>query len=105
MFSHIVINYFFVFSVIIIWFMLGYQFILFLLGYIYGFHAEKQRRALELKNTDLPDISLMVPAHNESLVITHTLEALLRSNYPVEKLEILVVNDGSTDDTAQQVEA
>ena len=105
MLEHITVDYLFVFSVIIIWFMLGYQFILFLLGYVYGFHAEKQRRALELKTTDLPDISLMIPAHNESIVITHTLEALLRSNYPAEKLEILVINDGSTDDTAQQVEA
>jgi cellulose synthase/poly-beta-1,6-N-acetylglucosamine synthase-like glycosyltransferase len=105
MLEHITIDYIFVFSVIIIWFMLGYQFILFLLGYIYGFNAEKQRRALELKTTDLPEISLMIPAHNESLVITHTLEALLRSNYPAGKLEILVINDGSTDDTAQQVEA
>lgn len=105
MIEHITVDYIFVFSVIIIWFMLGYQFILFLLGYIYGFQAEKQRRALELKTTDLPEISLMIPAHNESLVITHTLEALLKSNYPAGKLEIVVINDGSTDDTAQQVEA
>jgi cellulose synthase/poly-beta-1,6-N-acetylglucosamine synthase-like glycosyltransferase len=105
MLSHITIDYAFVFSVIIIWFMLGYQFILFLLGYLYGFRAERQRKELEQKVTELPEISLMIPAHNEGLVITHTLEALLRSNYPAEKLEILVINDGSTDDTAQQVEA
>jgi cellulose synthase/poly-beta-1,6-N-acetylglucosamine synthase-like glycosyltransferase len=105
MFSHITIDYAFVFSVIIIWFMLGYQFILFLLGYLYGFRAEKQRMELEQQTTELPEISLMIPAHNEGLVITHTLEALLKSNYQAEKLEILVINDGSTDDTAQQVEA
>ncbi|HTY60816.1 MAG TPA: glycosyltransferase [Acidobacteriota bacterium] len=105
MFSHIAINYAFVFSVIIIWFMLGYQFILFFLGYLYGFRADKQRVALEKQDIQLPEISLMIPAHNEGLVITHTLEALLRSNYPADKLEILVINDGSTDDTAQQVEA
>jgi cellulose synthase/poly-beta-1,6-N-acetylglucosamine synthase-like glycosyltransferase len=105
MFSHIIINYFFVFSVIIIWFMLGYQFILFLLGYLYGFQSEKQRRKLEQTVMDLPKISLMIPAHNEGLVITHTLEALLKMEYPVDSLEILVINDGSMDDTAEQVEA
>jgi cellulose synthase/poly-beta-1,6-N-acetylglucosamine synthase-like glycosyltransferase len=105
MLSNIVVNYLFVFSVIIIWFMLGYQFILFLVGYLYGFRADKQRRALEQQPLDLPPISLMIPAHNEGIVITGTLEALLKLNYPADKLEILVVNDGSTDDTAKQVEA
>jgi cellulose synthase/poly-beta-1,6-N-acetylglucosamine synthase-like glycosyltransferase len=105
MFEHIAIDYFFVFSVIIIWFMLGYQFILFLMGYLYGFRSEKQRQALEQSSPELPKISLMIPAHNESIVITHTLEALLKLDYPEDSLEILVINDGSTDDTAQQVEA
>jgi cellulose synthase/poly-beta-1,6-N-acetylglucosamine synthase-like glycosyltransferase len=104
MFSHIVIDYLFVFSVIIIWFMLGYQFILFLLGFLYGLRADKQRRKLEWQTQELPKISLMIPAHNESLVIAHTLEALLRLDYPADHLEILVVNDGSTDDTAGKVE-
>jgi cellulose synthase/poly-beta-1,6-N-acetylglucosamine synthase-like glycosyltransferase len=105
MLTHITIDYLFVFSVIIIWFMLGYQFILFLMGYLYGFRAERQRRALENQSLELPRISLMIPAHNESMVITQTLEALLKLNYPDDHLEILVINDGSTDDTAEQVEA
>jgi cellulose synthase/poly-beta-1,6-N-acetylglucosamine synthase-like glycosyltransferase len=103
MFSHIIIDYIFVFSVIIIWFMLGYQFILFLLGYFYGSIAERQRRKLERNSQKLPKISLMIPAHNESLVITQTLESLLKMNYPADSFEILVINDGSTDDTAEQV--
>ena len=37
--------------------------------------------------------------------ITETLNSLLRLTYPKDRLEILVVNDGSTDDTAAQVEA
>jgi cellulose synthase/poly-beta-1,6-N-acetylglucosamine synthase-like glycosyltransferase len=105
MFSHIIIDYIFVFSVIIIWFMLGYQFILFLLGYMYGSKAERQRRKLEKLSPDLPKISLMIPAHNEGIVIADTLKALLNLNYPADSLEILVINDGSTDDTAEQVKA
>jgi cellulose synthase/poly-beta-1,6-N-acetylglucosamine synthase-like glycosyltransferase len=105
MFSHIAIDYLFVFSVIIIWFMLCYQFILFLLGYLYGFRANAQRRKLESQAIELPNISLMIPAHNESMVITQTLEALLRLDYPEDRLEILVINDGSSDNTAARVEA
>ena len=105
MISHLIIDYVFVFSVIVIWFMLLYQFILFLLGYLYGFRAERQRRRLEATQLDLPAISIMVPAHNEAMVITDTLNSLLRLKYPKELLEILVINDGSTDSTAAQVEA
>jgi cellulose synthase/poly-beta-1,6-N-acetylglucosamine synthase-like glycosyltransferase len=105
MFSHIIINYLFVFSVIVIWFMLGYQFILFLMGYSYGSRAEKQRKLLEQTPVDLPKISIMIPAHNEGIVISNTLKALLKLNYPADRLEILVINDGSTDDTAIQVES
>ncbi len=106
MFSHLAVNYLFVFCVIVIWFMLAYQFILFLLGYLYGFRANRQRRVLKrTPPEDLPPISLMVPAHNEGMVIKDTLEGLLKLQYPAEKLEILVVNDGSSDDTADQVRA
>jgi cellulose synthase/poly-beta-1,6-N-acetylglucosamine synthase-like glycosyltransferase len=103
MFSNLIIDYLFVVSVIVIWFMLGYQFILFFLGYLYGYRVERQRRDLERQSLDLPRISLMVPAHNEGLVINQTLRALLKLNYPKEKLEILIINDGSTDDTAVKV--
>jgi cellulose synthase/poly-beta-1,6-N-acetylglucosamine synthase-like glycosyltransferase len=106
MFSHLAVNYLFVFCVIVIWFMLAYQFILFLLGYLYGFRANRQRRELEeTPMQEMPAVSLMIPAHNEGIVITDTLEAMLKLEYPAEKLEILVVNDGSTDDTADQVQA
>jgi cellulose synthase/poly-beta-1,6-N-acetylglucosamine synthase-like glycosyltransferase len=105
MFSVIILDYLFVFSVIVIWFMLAYQFILFLLGYLYGFGADRQRRKMEQANLELPAISLMIPAHNEGIVIRDTLNALRRLEYPNDRLEILVINDGSTDDTASQVEA
>ncbi len=104
MFSHLIVDYFFVFSVIVIWFMLGYQFILFVLGYLYGFRARHQRNTLEQAGMELPAVSLMIPAHNEGIVITKTLESLLKLNYPPNKIEILVINDGSTDDTAQRVQ-
>jgi len=60
---------------------------------------------LEKLPLNLPPISILIPAHNEGLVIADTLKALLNLNYPQGRLEILVINDGSTDDTADQVSA
>ena len=48
-----------------------------------------------------PPISVIVPAYNEGLVIVESVEALLRLEYPA--FEIVVVNDGSTDDTLQRL--
>ena len=49
---------------------------------------------------DLPSVSVIVPAHNEEAVIDGCLTALRKTNYPSDKLEIIVVNDRSIDDTA-----
>lgn len=48
-----------------------------------------------------PFVSVIVPAYNEEKVIVKTLKSLLKSNYP--NFEILVVDDGSTDNTSQIV--
>lgn len=42
-------------------------------------------------------VSVIVPAHNEAPVIAQSVKALLNLHYP--EFEIIVVNDGSTDDT------
>lgn len=46
-----------------------------------------------------PSVVVVVPAHQEELVIGAALEALLRQDHPA--MEIHVVSDGSTDRTAQ----
>jgi cellulose synthase/poly-beta-1,6-N-acetylglucosamine synthase-like glycosyltransferase len=65
--------------------------------------AAQQRRlgSVRLERTGLspliPPISLIVPAHNEQRTIVEALESFLALDYP--ELEVIVVNDGSTDDT------
>ena len=44
-------------------------------------------------------IVLVVPAHNEELVIAHTLESLVRLDYA--SFLVIVMNDGSTDRTSE----
>src|SRR4030042_3494029 len=51
----------------------------------------------------LPKISIIIPAHNEQLNIDRCITSLKAQTYPHEKIEILVVNDGSTDRTEEVV--
>ena len=52
----------------------------------------------------LPCVSIIVPCYNEEKTIGKTLMSLLNLNYPKNKLQIIVVNDGSTDSTANVLE-
>ncbi len=51
----------------------------------------------------MPGITIVISAYNEGQNIERTVEAILNSNYPREKMEIIVVDDGSTDDTYNRV--
>jgi hyaluronan synthase len=46
-----------------------------------------------------PPVAIVVPAFNEGAAVQRTIDALMALDYPQELLEIVVVNDGSTDDT------
>src|SRR5581483_5138522 len=46
-----------------------------------------------------PSVAIIVPCYNEERGIAATLQSLLKLEYPEDKLEIIVVDDGSTDKT------
>ncbi len=50
-------------------------------------------------NDELPGVSILIAVYNEELVINQKLESILQSDYPKEKLEIIVGSDASTDFT------
>ena len=52
---------------------------------------------------EFPTITFITPAYNEQDSIASTIKALLELDYPKEKKEIIVVNDGSKDKTAEIV--
>lgn len=56
------------------------------------------------ENTFYPSVSIIVPCYNEEKTVEKTLHSILALDYPKEKLEVVVVNDGSTDNTAQVLE-
>lgn len=51
----------------------------------------------------LPSISLLIPAYNEEKRIAQTLDSVLEQNYPPRKVEIIVIDDASTDRTVDVV--
>lgn len=56
----------------------------------------------KLKNPSLqryPVVTVAIPAYNEEKTIAATIESVLRLDYPKDKMEIVVVDDGSTDKT------
>ena len=101
--SSLLLNAFFVLAVSLIWFMLVYQSVLFFLGHRYYTLTRRRSSARRVSDDQLPHVAILVPCHNEEKVIANTLRALLALDYPAERLEILVINDGSTDRTADQV--
>ena len=101
---HWIIDGLFVATVALIWFMLGYQTLLFFLGHVYYRRTRHAAKNLpEVPDAELPCISVLVPCHNEGRVIAHTINALQKLDYPADKIEFLLINDGSTDNTAEVI--
>jgi len=68
----------------------------------YGNIKDERSRRKELsKRGTWPSTTIIVPAFNEEKTIGKTLESLLALDYPADKLNVVVVSDGSTDRTAE----
>jgi len=98
----LVVDSIFVFSVIFIWLMLLYQFVLSIGGFLL-WRKERKGFKSSIPDTDLPGVSILIPARNEEKVIGSLLERIGELDYPEEKLEILVIDDGSEDKTGEIV--
>ncbi len=54
---------------------------------------------------DAPALTVIIPAYNEGAMVGQTIDSVARADYPRDRLEILVVDDGSRDDTWTHIEA
>lgn len=52
-----------------------------------------------------PAVSVLIPARNEGSVIGRLLQRMTELTYPKERLEVIVIDDGSTDKTGEIAEA
>ena len=69
----------------------------------------EERLKLAVKSTTeklpyYPSVTIIVPCWNEETTVSKTLDSLLALRYPKNKLEIFVINDGSTDKTWEVVQ-
>jgi len=67
---------------------------------VYLYYKNKKNRTTEPSAhfSDLPRITVQLPIFNEQFVVERLLDAVCRLNYPLEKLDIQVLDD-STDET------
>ena len=63
---------------------------------------ENRKSLKSPKPTRLPKVTIAVPAYNEENTIAGTVKSLLAMKYPKNKLEIYVINDGSSDNTLKE---
>lgn len=59
----------------------------------------KTEKLRDFKESELPKVSIIIPAYNEEETIKKTIESALNLEYPKEKIEVIVVDDGSKDRT------
>jgi len=63
-------------------------------------HSEELTQDLE----SLPKVSLVFPTHNEDKIIARRIKNVYDLDYPKHKLEIIIVDDASEDDTVRILE-
>jgi biofilm PGA synthesis N-glycosyltransferase PgaC len=59
---------------------------------------------LNIDSTFMPPVTILLPAHNEEKFIQLKLENLKEVDYPEEKMEVIFIDDASTDRTLEIVE-
>jgi len=90
------------FAVIILSSVLGLSYLYIIAGYLKNWQALSY---LSGKNNlvNIPFISVVVAARDEEKNISDCIQSLLKQDYPVDKFEILIVDDFSTDKTAELI--
>ncbi|MFZ5642074.1 MAG: glycosyltransferase [Bacillota bacterium] len=93
-----IIDLLFMVSMISIWLLLFFHVILTYVGYRHFIKSIGYDGSL-VSIERYPMVSVLIPAHNEEMVIGRTVDAMAKLDYPRDKIEIIVINDSSTDKT------
>jgi cellulose synthase/poly-beta-1,6-N-acetylglucosamine synthase-like glycosyltransferase len=87
--------------IIVIWFLI----IVYVLELLIMRIGINRADRIPVRDAYSPRVSIIVAARNEEEFIGGCVRSLLKIDYPKESLEIIIVNDGSTDRTAEIVES
>lgn len=73
--------------------------------YVFTFQAmyrkPRQLSYLQVAGAYMPKVSILIPSHNEENVIGNILQRMTELTYPKDRLEVIVVDDRSTDRTPE----
>jgi hyaluronan synthase len=61
--------------------------------------ACRYRSYAPLPDSTLPTITVVIPAYNEGRQVLDTVRSVMNSQYPMKKMQVICVDDGSQDDT------
>lgn len=70
--------------------------------YVFSYFSNPPKKFKKIPDSRLPFVSIIVPAWNEEAGIAKTIISLKNMDYPKNKLEIIVVDDGSSDNTFKE---
>ncbi len=79
---------------------LGYPIALYLLVKIFPANKKTKPRSTPYE----PSLSVILPAYNEGKILDKKITNTIQLDYPKEKIEIIIVSDGSTDNTREIAE-
>jgi cellulose synthase/poly-beta-1,6-N-acetylglucosamine synthase-like glycosyltransferase len=68
------------------------------------FLGEQSMYYHDIVDSALPPVTVVIPMHNEEKVASNVLDRLVAAEYPTEKLEIIPINDHSSDGTKDILE-
>jgi cellulose synthase/poly-beta-1,6-N-acetylglucosamine synthase-like glycosyltransferase len=66
--------------------------------------GQQRHPYVDIDTADWPTVTVFIAAHNEEAVIAHSLAALLDVDYPADRLQIMPMNDRSTDRTREIID-
>lgn len=58
------------------------------------------KRTLEVKNGSISRLAILIPAHDEEIILPELLSSIKNMSYPVEYFDVHVIADNCTDNTA-----
>jgi len=68
------------------------------------YHQKEQHNHNHHDVTYQPTVSVLIPARNEEKVVRRILQRMVELTYPKEKLEVIVIDDASSDKTSEIAE-
>ena len=91
--------------IICIYTYVGYGVLLYLLVLLKRMVKGKPKQMELLEDSQLPDVAFMVCAYNEQDVVEMKMQNIHELDYPKEKLHVIWVTDGSSDNTNEYLKA